>query len=142
MLGPALERTRDADLPLVERAQAWSQLGELYETVGRLPEATRQFDAVFEALVASDAPLESGSIDALRRLGRYLNIGQRGEDPRCAQRSECRASAVRPRRVSRACPTARSTIPRDSSAVICASEIHSARSSRVSAAQSSALIAC
>lgn len=81
VLGPALERTRDADLPLVERAQAWSQLGELYETVGRLPEATRQFDAVFEALVASDAPLESGSIDALRRLGRYLDIGQRGEDP-------------------------------------------------------------
>lgn len=81
VLHAALERIGSAGLPATELAKSRAQLGELYETVGRLDEATQQFDVVYDTLVVRDGPLDSGSVEALRRLGRYLYVGQEGENP-------------------------------------------------------------
>lgn len=81
VLAAELERSHGTGLSTTVIAQSRAQLGELYATVGRMDESTREFDAVYDALVATGAPLDAASVDALRRLGRHLNLAQEGENP-------------------------------------------------------------
>ncbi len=62
------------------RALLQAQLGSQYAASGRLDEATAQFDAAFDVLVSSETPMDGESLQALDRLARNLDFGQRGED--------------------------------------------------------------
>jgi serine/threonine protein kinase/tetratricopeptide (TPR) repeat protein len=64
----------------VARALLQAQLGSHYAATGRLDQATAQFDAAFDVLVSPEAPLDGESLQALDRLARNLDFGQRGED--------------------------------------------------------------
>ncbi|WP_176693216.1 protein kinase domain-containing protein [Arenimonas terrae] len=73
--GPGL-----AELPPALRATLQVQLGGLYESHGRLDEATAQYDAAFDVLVSPDTPLDGESLQALQRLANNIDFGQRSED--------------------------------------------------------------